>query len=165
MTRRWCCSAASSTAPTSPPTCRPPRGRRPGEDPAGEPDVRRPLRLVRRAGAGRGGVSRSAEPAHALSGGGPVRRRRDRLAEYLALERNVAAVSGTMFLMGLGEELWKRFVPRYLEALGAPVAAIGLYGTSRDLLDGVYQYPGGWVADRFGRRPALLLFVGLATVG
>lgn len=110
-------------------------------------------------------MSRPRDPVQALPGGVPARRRRDRLAEYLALERNVAAVSGTVFLMGLGEELWKRFVPRYLEALGAPVAAIGLYGTSRDLLDGVYQYPGGWVADRFGRRPALLLFVGLATVG
>ena len=70
-----------------------------------------------------------------------------------------------MFLMGLGEELWKRFLPKYLEALGAPVVAIGLFGTVRDFLDGVYQYPGGWVADRYGRRSALLLFVGLAAVG
>ena len=88
-----------------------------------------------------------------------------RAADFLALERSVSAVAGTMFLMGLGEELWKRFVPKYLEALGAPVAAVGLYGSVRDLLDGLYQYPGGWVADRFGRRHALLLFVALATVG
>ena len=33
----------------------------------------------------------------------PARRGRDRVAEYLALERNVASVSGAMFLMGLGE--------------------------------------------------------------
>jgi MFS family permease len=107
-------------------------------------------------------VSGAAEPAserEAPPG------RRARVAEYLALERNVAAVSGAMFLMGLGEELWKRFVPKYLEALGAPVLAIGLYGTTRDLLDGLYQYPGGWIADRHGRRAALLLFVGLAIVG
>lgn len=91
--------------------------------------------------------------------------RRERVAGFLALERNVAAVAGAMFLMGLGEELWKRFVPKYLEALGAPVLAIGLYGTARDLLDGLYQYPGGWVADRHGRRTALLLFVALAGVG
>jgi MFS family permease len=87
------------------------------------------------------------------------------VADYFALERNVTAVAGTMFLMGLGEELWKRFVPKYLEALGAPVAAVGLYGSARDLLDGLYQYPGGWVADRLGRRRALLLFVSLATLG
>jgi len=70
-----------------------------------------------------------------------------------------------MFLLGSGEELWKRFMPKYLEALGAPVLAIGLYGTARDLLDGLYQYPGGWVADLYGRRRALLLFVAIATVG
>src|SRR5688572_19203636 len=70
-----------------------------------------------------------------------------------------------MFLLGLGENLWKGFVPKYLETLGAPVLAIGLYGTLRDFLDGAYQYPGGWIADRYGRRRALLLFVGLAAVG
>jgi len=56
-------------------------------------------------------------------------------------------------------------VPKYLEALGAPVVAIGLYGTLRDFVDGLYQYPGGWIADRFGRRRALLLFVALASIG
>jgi MFS family permease len=82
-----------------------------------------------------------------------------------AIERNVAAISVATFLLALGENLWKRFVPKYLEALGAPVAAIGLYGSCQDLLDGVYQYPGGWVADRYGRRRALQLFVALAAVG
>src|SRR5687768_17675833 len=91
--------------------------------------------------------------------------RRERVSAFLGLERNIVAVSGAMFLMGLGEELWKRFLPKYLEALGAPVVAIGLFGTARDFLDGVYQYPGGWVGDRYGRRVALLLFVGLAAVG
>jgi len=91
--------------------------------------------------------------------------RRERVSAFLGLERNIVAVSGAMFLMGLGEELWKRFIPKYLEALGAPVAAIGLYGTTRDFLDGVYQYPGGWVADHYGRRRALTLFISLAVVG
>ncbi len=70
-----------------------------------------------------------------------------------------------MFLMQLGEELWRRFVPKYLEVLGAPVVAIGLYGSLEDALDGLYQYPGGWIADRYGRRNALLLFVTVAAVG
>jgi MFS family permease len=91
--------------------------------------------------------------------------RRERLTDYFGLERNVVAVAGAMFLLGFGENLWKGFLPKYLETLGAPVLAIGLYGTLRDFLDGAYQYPGGWVADRYGRRRALLLFVGLAAVG
>ena len=57
-----------------------------------------------------------------------------------------------MFLMALGENFWRRFIPKYLEALGAPVVAIGAYGSTEDLLDGLYQYPGGWVGDRQGAR-------------
>lgn len=83
----------------------------------------------------------------------------------LGLERNVVAVGSAMFLLGLGENLWKGFLPKYLQALGAPVLAIGLYGTLKDFLDGAYQYPGGWIADRYGRRRALLVFVSLASVG
>ena len=86
-------------------------------------------------------------------------------AERFALERNVVIVAAAMFLMGLAEHLWRRFLPKYLEALGAPVVVIGLFGTTEDFLDGVYQYPGGWLADRFGRRRALVACVSLATVG
>jgi MFS family permease len=93
---------------------------------------------------------------------GPVRAR---FADALGLETNIVTVSAAMFLMGLGENLWRRFLPKYLQLLGAPITAIGLFGTTEDFLDGVYQYPGGWVADRFGRRQALLLFVALAAVG
>jgi MFS family permease len=88
-----------------------------------------------------------------------------RLARYLGIERNTGAVAGAMFTMALGEHLWRRFLPKYLEALGAPLLAIGLYGSLQDLLDGVYQYPGGWVADRYGRKRALILFICLASAG
>ncbi len=81
------------------------------------------------------------------------------------LERNIVAVSGAVFLLALGENLWKRFIPKYLEALGAPLTAIGLFGTCQDFLDGLYQYPGGWIGDRYGRRRALTFFVVLAMIG
>jgi len=81
------------------------------------------------------------------------------------LERNIVAVSGAVFLLALGENLWKRFIPKYLEALGAPLTAIGLFGTCQDFLDGIYQYPGGWIGDRYGRRRALTFFVVLAMIG
>jgi MFS family permease len=42
---------------------------------------------------------------------------------------------------------------------------IGLFGTTRDFFDAIYQYPGGWLADRMGRRRAFLSFVGVASVG
>jgi MFS family permease len=95
----------------------------------------------------------------------PPRSRAQRLWTLLALERNTLAVVGAMFCMALGENLWRRFLPKYLEALGAPIVAIGAYGSVQDALDGLYQYPGGWASDRWGRRRALLLFVALAAVG
>ena len=68
-------------------------------------------------------------------------------------------------MLGLGEELWKKFVPKFLEALGAGTPVVGLYGTAEDFFDALYQYPGGWLADHLGRRRALLTFVSLACVG
>jgi MFS family permease len=91
--------------------------------------------------------------------------RRAKLADYFGLERNVSIASAAVFLLGLGEELWKKFLPKYLEALGATAPVIGLFGTTQDFLDAVYQYPGGWLADRVGRRRAFLVFVVLASTG
>jgi len=68
-------------------------------------------------------------------------------------------------LVGLGEELWKKFLPKYLESLGASVAVVGLFGTSEDFLDALYQYPGGWLADHWGRRRAFLTFLIAALAG
>ena len=70
-----------------------------------------------------------------------------------------------MFLIGLGEELWKKFLPKYLESLGTSVAVVGLFGTSEDFFDALYQYPGGWLADRWGRRRAFLTFLFMAVIG
>jgi MFS family permease len=85
--------------------------------------------------------------------------------DFLSLERNVTLASGAVFLLGFGEELWKKFLPKYLEALGASTPMIGLFGTAEDFFDAIYQYPGGWIADRFGRRRAFLIFLGLTCAG
>lgn len=88
-----------------------------------------------------------------------------RFAQFFSLERNVTIASTAVFLIGLGEELWKKFLPKYLEALGATAPIIGLFGTAETFFDAIYQYPGGWLADRAGRRKAFLLFVILASIG
>src|SRR5437762_7474490 len=90
---------------------------------------------------------------------------RERLVDYLSLERNVAIASAAVFLLGFGEELWKKFLPKYLEALGASTPIIGLFGTADDFFDAVYQYPGGWIADHLGRRRAFLIFIALSVAG
>ncbi len=109
-------------------------------------------------------VTRPQAPGPETAAAAPSARL-SRVRDLLALERNTLAVVGAMFLMALGENLWRRFLPKYLEALGAPILAIGAYGSAEDALDGLYQYPGGWASDHYGRRHALLLFVTLAAVG
>lgn len=88
-----------------------------------------------------------------------------RVTDYLALEHDVTIASAAVFLLGFGEELWKKFLPKYLEALGATAPIIGLFGTAEDFFDACYQYPGGFIADRFGRRRAFLIFITLASLG
>src|SRR5262249_39509878 len=90
---------------------------------------------------------------------------RSKVIDYLSLERNVSLASAAILILGLGEELWKKFVPKYLETLGATTAIVGLYGTVEDFLDAIYQYPGGWLADRLGRRSVFLIFVVIASAG
>ena len=90
---------------------------------------------------------------------------RTKFANYLRLERNVLLSSSAIFVLGFGEELWKKFLPKYIEALGGGTAIVGLFGTAEDFLDAVYQYPGGWLADRLGRRHAFMLLVVIASAG
>lgn len=87
------------------------------------------------------------------------------IAHYFSLERNVSVASAAIFILGLGEELWKKFLPKYLEALGASTPVIGLFGTAQDFFDAIYQYPGGWLADRVGRRRAFITLVMSASLG
>jgi MFS family permease len=88
-----------------------------------------------------------------------------RWRSWLGLERNVLAMLLTFLVLGMGEELWVRFIPKYLEILGASAWVVALYGTLRDLLEAVYPYPGGWLSDRLGRRRALVLFALIAGGG
>jgi MFS family permease len=88
-----------------------------------------------------------------------------RLRTSLGLERNVAVMLAAFLALGMGEELWSRFIPKYLELLGAGAWGVAVYGTLKDFLDAVYPYPGGWLADRLGRRTALVLFAVLAIGG
>jgi hypothetical protein len=44
--------------------------------------------------------------------------------QVLGLRRNIVVLSLAIFCVGLGEELWARFLPKYTEALGARVAKV-----------------------------------------
>lgn len=81
-----------------------------------------------------------------------------KVADFFGLKRNLVILLIAIFVIGAGEELWMRFVPKYLLALGASVFVIGLFDGLRTLLGAIYAYPGGIVVDRWGHRRAFLIF-------
>jgi MFS family permease len=87
------------------------------------------------------------------------------LRSYLGLNRNVSVLAFSIFCLGLGEEMWLTYLPKHLTTLGASSVVVGIFYSLRDLLDGLYQYPGGFVADRYGRKKALMIFTVIAMGG
>ncbi len=88
-----------------------------------------------------------------------------RLQAWLGLQHNIVVMLTAVLLVGLGENLWVQFLPKYLQALGAGAWIIAAYGSLVALLDAVYQYPSGWLADHLGRRRSLALLTLLAAGG
>jgi MFS family permease len=87
------------------------------------------------------------------------------LAAFFGLKRNLVILLIAIFVIGAGEELWMRFVPKYLQAVGATVFVIGLYDALRTLLGAIYAYPGGVLVDRWGHRQAFIIFNVVSIVG
>src|SRR5947208_15048483 len=91
--------------------------------------------------------------------------RKRQFADFFGLKRNLVILLIAIFVIGAGEELWMRFVPKYLQALGATVFVIGLYDALRTLLGAVYAYPGGVIVDHWGHRRAFIIFNVVSIVG
>src|SRR6266571_3278952 len=88
-----------------------------------------------------------------------------RLADFFGFKRNLVVLLVAIFVIGAGEELWMRFVPKYLQTVGATVFVIGLYDALRTLIGAIYAYPGGVLADRWGHRQAFIIFNVVSIVG
>jgi MFS family permease len=89
----------------------------------------------------------------------------DPFRQFFALERDVLVLSLAMLAFSLAFQMTSRYVPEYLNVLGASAGVIGLYGSVGNLISAVYPYPGGAISDRIGSRLALTLFGTIATVG
>lgn len=87
------------------------------------------------------------------------------LTSFFALNRNTCILLAALVSMGFAEELWMRFLPKYLESLGAAVWAIGLFDAIKTWIGAVYAYPGGLITDRWGLRKALCSFTLLSLAG
>lgn len=93
------------------------------------------------------------------------RRRGERAAQFFALKRNLVLLLVTIIVISTGEELWMRFLPKYLQAIGAAVFVIGMFDALRTAIGAIYAYPGGALVDRFGHRNALVAFTIASIVG
>jgi MFS family permease len=87
------------------------------------------------------------------------------ITNFFGLKRNLVILLIAIFVIGAGEELWMRFVPKYLQAIGATIFVIGLYDALRTLLGAIYAYPGGVLVDRWGHRRAFMTFNLVSIVG
>ncbi|MFW5938071.1 MAG: MFS transporter [Halanaeroarchaeum sp.] len=90
---------------------------------------------------------------------------RDLACRLFALERDVLVLSLAMLLFSLSFQMTSRYVPRYMQILGAGAGAIGLFGSASNLLSALYPYPGGALSDRIGSRAALTAFGLASTLG
>ncbi len=81
------------------------------------------------------------------------------------LQGNLAVLLAAIFLIACAEELWSRFIPNYLRALGGSVLAVAAFGTLKDFLDAIYQFPGGALTARLGYKKALVAFNVIAICG
>lgn len=81
-----------------------------------------------------------------------------RLAGFLGLKRDYLLLLVMVVLIGMGEKTGSRFVPKYIEVLGAGMLLIGLYGGLEDLLGAFWSLPGGYISDRLGTKKALAVF-------
>lgn len=80
------------------------------------------------------------------------------IKEFLGLKRSMVALLGMVILVGMGEKMAERFLPLYIVALGGSAIYVGLLNGLDNLLSALYSFPGGYIADRYGTKRALLVF-------
>lgn len=81
-----------------------------------------------------------------------------RIADLLGLNAQTSALLLAILLVGLAEELWLPFVPKYIKASGGTLWHVALYASGINLLEGFYFFMGGAAADRLGARRAMAIF-------
>ena len=103
-------------------------------------------------------------------------------ATRLGLNRSTAALLLAILLIGMGQELWSPFMPKFIQAsiedfferhsnawnlstTAIIVLAVGLYGAWKDFQEGIYYYLGGRIGGTHGTRRALIGFALLPLVG
>jgi MFS family permease len=87
------------------------------------------------------------------------------ILSFLGLKRDFALLLGMVVLIGMGERIGSRYIPKYIEMLGAGAIIIGIYGGLENLLGALWALPGGILSDRLGTKKALAVFNVIAMIG
>ncbi|MCD6518499.1 MAG: MFS transporter, partial [Anaerolineae bacterium] len=77
----------------------------------------------------------------------------------------MVAILAMVILIGMGEKMAERFLPKYLLVLGGGILSVGFLNGMDNLLSSLYSYPGGYLSDRLGYKKALIVFNLLALLG
>ena len=84
---------------------------------------------------------------------------------FLGLKRDFGLLLAMVVLIGMGERIGSRYIPKYIEVLGAGAIIIGIYGGLENLLGALWALPGGILADKLGTKKSLAIFNLIAIVG
>ena len=76
----------------------------------------------------------------------------DRFRDFFGLERNVLVMTLAGTLQGIGVGLWRGYLPKVLEEMGARPMAIGAFGTFSGLVGLIFPYLGGRLSDRLNQN-------------
>jgi MFS family permease len=77
------------------------------------------------------------------------------------IPRNLAVIAVSMFIWGLGEGLFIFFLPLTLQRWDASMVLIGGILSMIGVVMTLVQVPSGYLSDRFGTRPLILIGMGL----
>ena len=95
----------------------------------------------------------------------PIKATLSRITGFLGLKRSIAYLLGFTLLVVPGEKLWDRYLPKYLDGIGATTLIIGGLGFLQNMLNAFWSLPGGYLSDRLGFRKSFLLFNVMAIAG
>lgn len=78
---------------------------------------------------------------------------------YFGINRTAAALLVVLATLGMAEEVWRQFLPLYLNVtlddIGKTIGYVGVFACLTNLLEGIGYIVGGRVAHRLGARSAL----------
>jgi MFS family permease len=73
-------------------------------------------------------------------------------SEFGFISGNFAIMVASWLVLDFASELPATYFPLYIQALGGTAATIGLIGAVEAISRGVVQIPGGYLADKYGRK-------------